>query len=318
MLAGLVGFPLLLGALAMPTGDWLALPLSVLVYLLSLYLYRGTASMAFAGHVRLLLYVGALSVGLAAVVVPSSVRMIMVAYTLSIPATGFVAGRGLFGYRSLGDRYLLGFAVAALAGLIMFGPMWRPLLDIVGPAIEHLIPQITQTGTMLGYHPEAAQAQAEEMAKIAMGLSRLIPAVLVMTVVTQFTVGFLWFAMRELPPEESMALKNWRMPFWLAPVMIVVIMGRLLGGETITLIADNLLFVLSIYYSVGGLAMMEYRLSRMGLPTWVKAVWYISLTIVGLSPIGLALYGFFVLLGFIDSFVDFRKIPAEPIELKKK
>ena len=318
MLAGLVGFPLLLGALVLPTSEWLALPLSVLVYLLSLYLYRGTASMAFAGYLRLLLYVGALSVVLAALIVPSSVRVIMVAYTLSIPASGFVAGKGLFAHRGFGDRYLLGFAVAALAGIIMFGPMWGPLLELVGPAIKEMIPQITQTGTMLGYHPEAAQAQAEEMAKIALGLSRLIPGVLVMTVVTQFSVGFLWFAMRELPPEESMALKNWHMPFWLAPIMIVVILGRLLGGETLTLIADNLLFVLSIYYSVGGLAMMEYRLSRMGLPTWVKAVWYISLTVVGLSPIGLALYGFFVLLGFVDSFVDFRKIPAEPIELKKK
>ena len=85
----------------------------------------------------------------------------------------------------------------------------------------------------------------------------------------------------------------------------------MVGGETITLVADNVLLAMSIYYCVGGLALLAHGLKRFKLPLFVKVMFYIMLTLSGVLG-----YIVIVLVGFIDSFADWRKVNEPPIELK--
>ena len=104
---------------------------------------------------------------------------------------------------------------------------------------------------------------------------------------------------------------RWKVPFSVTPVFLVAAVGRLAGGDIITLVADNVLLVLSIYYCVGGLALLEYGLKRFKMPMFVKIVFYIMLTLSGVLG-----YVAIVLVGFVDSFADWRKVNESPIELK--
>jgi uncharacterized protein YybS (DUF2232 family) len=81
-----------------------------------------------------------------------------------------------------------------------------------------------------------------------------------------------------------------------------VVSLRLLGGESAKLVADNCILLLSITYAVGGLALMEFYMKRLGLSLLFRILFYIFLTLTWLI-------GFLVsaVLGFIDSFADWRR-----------
>lgn len=85
--------------------------------------------------------------------------------------------------------------------------------------------------------------------------------------------------------------------------MIIVILMRLFGGELLKVIADNGLAILVVYYCVAGLALMEYYLRKLRVSRLMKTLFYIFLFLTQLA-------GFFVaaLVGFVDSFADWRKV----------
>jgi uncharacterized protein YybS (DUF2232 family) len=65
--------------------------------------------------------------------------------------------------------------------------------------------------------------------------------------------------------------------------------------------ADNCLIILALFYCVTGLALIEHAFRRMGLPKGMRFAAYLLLFLLQVA-------GFFMtaLLGFVDSFVDWR------------
>ncbi|MFQ6008511.1 MAG: DUF2232 domain-containing protein, partial [Candidatus Zixiibacteriota bacterium] len=100
----------------------------------------------------------------------------------------------------------------------------------------------------------------------------------------------------------------WKVPFGLTLPLIITILMRLLGGEQLKIIADNVLVILSVYYCIAGLAFMEYHLRKLHLSRLMKVLFYILLFLTQLA-------GFFiaVLIGFIDSYADWRQIKTREV-----
>jgi hypothetical protein len=318
VLVGLAAFPIAQFGLPEWSDNFLLASLGVLVaYVLSIYLYRAVAARAVVGGLRIIIPVAAVTAVIGAQIGPREMYMMSMINCAMIPLAA-----GLVGYRARTDNgalrlYLLGAAVTALGGIAMFGPIWSGFMEIFRALGRENVETLEQTLVTMGYHADAAEEYGRQFQDVLDGVVRFIPAATVMSLVTQYTVGFLWFMMRthspDTPPLKLEPFTRWKVPFRLTPILVVVIVGRLLGGETITLVADNLLLVLSIYYCVGGLALIEGVLTRFKMPMFVKIMFYIMLTLTGVMG-----YVATVLLGFIDSFADWRKVSAPAIELEKK
>ena len=317
VLIALVLFPLLKYGLAVRVAF---LPLTavalVVAYFVAIYLYRTIAEVALQGSFRPIATASAVALLGGAVVCPSQQVAMMLAETLTIAVAGVAAGRSLRSGHSGLKPYVIGTIVALIGGAIMFAPQWNGLMDLLRTIGQENAAALGQRLGMVGYHPEAAQSYADQFDSVVETVARLVPAATLMSVVTQFTVGYLWFLMRGLPKERSAVLlppfSRWKAPFALTPLLIAAALGRLVGGEIVALAADNILFALSIYYCVGGLALIEYALRRLRLGLTLRILFYIAFTFTGLFGYLLA-----VLLGFADSFADWRRISRLSIELDK-
>ena len=139
---------------------------------------------------------------------------------------------------------------------------------------------------------------------------RLAPASTIISGIVQLSLGLLWLIWRMGQAEpargEVRRFTFWKVPFALTPVTGIAVLARLLGNEQIQLIADNALLVLAIFYSVCGLALMEFILHRFKVSLFVRILFYLLLFLTQVA--GLLVM---VLLGFVDSFLDWRKVTAQ-------
>lgn len=322
-LAALAGFPLLNFGLA-TRADGILIPLmaSLAGYWLGIFLYRSLADWAYLGRIRLLIGAAIGATILAGLVAPGIHSPVAMTYTATIAAAALVVGRTVQKENRLLRSFFLGALVIVLGGLIMYGPLWSIIMDQLRIVSMDNAESLRQSMLDLGYHEAAANEYRELAIKVSGIMARLVPAASILTLVAPYTLGFLWFLMRGLPAKTGnrkiAPVARWQVPFAFAPVMIVVIMGRLLGGELIVLAADNLLLALAICYGVGGLALIQHSLNRLQLPKGVKIAFYVALVLMGLTPLGLVGFMVAALVGFIDSFADWRKLSAGSIELMKK
>ena len=313
----LVLFPLLKYGVAF------RLPLSVITlvtivvtYVMVIYLFRAISGAVYYGGLWPIAAAGVLALVAGWTVCLTSQRIMMVCEMVMMTGTGAVVGARMRAGDSGAKAYLFGALVVTAGSTAMFGPEWADLMAFVRSIGQESVLTATQNLTAFGYHPEAAQAYGVFMAQIANVVTRLIPVLMILGVLAQYSVAHLWFLARGIPRERSAVLlapfTRWRIPFEPVGLVILAAVGRLFGGETIVLIADNLLFGLAVCYCVGGVSLAAHFLVRLNLPLAVKVLFYIALVLTGLIGFGLI-----VLLGFIDSFADWRKLSAQSIELDK-
>jgi len=316
VLAGIVLFPLLQYGLTMRSGNiTLALVSTVSAYLLTIWLYRGVAVAVRLGYQNRILMAGFVAAVMAVMVSPFSQIYTALANTVMIPVAGIVVARTLSHQAGSLRAYIFGAAAVAVGGLAIYAPQWELLMNGFRAIGEENVTFIKQTMTTMGYHADAAEEYTDQFQRLWNAIVRVIPAMTIMSLVTQFSVGFLWLMLRpgsvSGEPIKVEPFSRWKVPFGLTPVLLVAAIGRLIGGDTIILVADNVLLALSIYYCVGGLALAEHGLKKIRIPMIVKVVFYIMLIMMGVIGYIVA-----VLLGFIDSFADWRKVNELPIELK--
>ena len=298
-----------------------SLPLSLLVlvvaYVLTVYLYRVVIESALTGPHWPLWAATCAGMIAGAAVCPPEQTLSMLANTLMLSGSAIVVGWRLRAGDSALRLFAWGTLVVLVGGAVMFAPQWRQQMELFAMLGRESAETLRQSLLNMGYQPEAATANADVIARLGYAVSRLLPAVTLMNLVAQFTVGFLWFLARGLPAERSVALLKpfslWKVPFALTPLLVAAALGRLLGNNTVILVADNVIMALSLFYCVGGLALVTHVFARLKAPLFVKILFYVMLALTGLLG-----YLFTVLLGFVDSFADWRKISARSIELDKK
>lgn len=157
------------------------------------------------------------------------------------------------------------------------------------------------------------EALLEQLKLVSKGVIRLLPATLVLSWLVQYLIGLLLF----LRATELLGMRRpvqpfagWHLPFWLNGVLIIAALGRLLGTEQVAYWADNLLAVLAVVYSVGGLSIGEFFMRRFRFGLFMKGAIYLMLFLSGL--VGCLLL---IALGFFDSALNWRNRPEQGNEL---
>jgi uncharacterized protein YybS (DUF2232 family) len=318
VLPGAVAYPVLQFGGSLALGNALLAVLSVVAaYCLCVYLYYGITGLVYYSRMKTVV-AGALVAGGAGIV---SAGPGQPTYCLANLAMLFLGG-GLVG--SLVSRgkppvvaYAAGVAVLVVLGLVAYLPLWPLLMESFRELSGEAIDQLEAAWSAGGMAADRTEEALLSLKRISASAARLIPGVMIMSAVVQFSVGFLLFYARSV--EDSSAVRSvlkftsWRVPFGVAPLVMIVIIIRLLGGESLKLIADNAVLILSVYYCLGGIALIEFYLKRMSVPAAVRILFYVFLTFTGIVG-----YAITAILGFVDSFADWRKEPEAEIDLKKQ
>lgn len=280
---------------------------ATIAYGLAVYLYYGLAALTYRGKGRLLWLSALTAAALGLFLTGFNQAWTFINSWLMIILVGFITGRRVTAGMGNLKIYLTGLGIIVFFNLVLYVPQWPEMMKTMTGAAAEAAANIKSYMLSGGYDRSLADEYALNLEKMLGMMTRLIPVSMIMGTVVQYSIGFMLFFMRVV---ERGMLKNelpnfyrWKMPFAFMPVVIVTILVRLLGGEVLQLVADNALLMLAIYYCLTGLALSEYFMNKMKVSLTVRIVFYIFLILSNL-------YGFFImaLLGFIDSFKDWRKV----------
>ena len=154
-------------------------------------------------------------------------------------------------------------------------------------------------------------SSAEETATMLVGMEktlgffeRILPALIILGAVFQFTFGYLIFAYRTQQSDPGVNLQPfimWKMPYYATPLLLVGALMNFFGNDMIARVGDNLLTFLVVFYSITGLALIEFFLRKLKLHPIMRFSVYLLLFLTQYIS-----FFFAVFLGFIDSFKDFR------------
>jgi hypothetical protein len=201
--------------------------------------------------------------------------------------------------------YTVGLVVIFVLALIQFGPQWQEQMKAVTQWGSTYVKDLGTTMTLGGSSPASVTRYTETAQGLIDLVVRFLPATTILNPFLQFSVGFLWFSNVTVQgatgDSRVRPYSEWRAPFALAIPLVAALGMRLLGGDSATLIADNGLLVLALFYSVTGLALVENRMRKMGLPGSMRFASYLLLFLLQVAGFVMT-----ALLGFIDSFVDWR------------
>jgi hypothetical protein len=284
-----------------------AMILGATAYLLAVYLYYGIATLAYRRSTYLIWFggLGGMVIGYFVSGVGNLWLLICgwsMVFVASV-AVGRMAGEG----RARLTVYLIGAAVVAAVVLALYGPKWVQIMKVVGALGDLLIKDFAANLQANGYTPDMVRSYSEALKKLLNVFTRLVPASMLLGAVAQYSIGYLWFygstarSETETTPMESFFV--WKNPVGGVAGVIVGVIARLAGGETLRLVADNLLAVLAVFYCITGLALIEFYMRRLGFPRIMRVLFYLLLFFTQLAGFVAA-----VLLGFIDSFADWRKV----------
>ena len=136
-----------------------------------------------------------------------------------------------------------------------------------------------------------------------------------MSIIMQFALGFWLFARGQfIRGNKKLKLPHfisWRIRFSFTPLILSGVLLRLFGNDSMTIVADNLLLILTLLYSLTGLSLLGFLMQKSRLSIYLKLILF--LVIFMFHIYGMA---FLALLGFVDSFFDWRQKYPLPIGLK--
>ncbi len=320
ILTAMILYPVLAG-LALSSLGAVAVTASTVAYMLSIYTVYGIARLAFVGR-NYLLWSGAAMAFVAGYFITGTNGLwhLLMAWGLILFAGLFVGRMSAAGRNPL-SVYLAGLLVAVFFAVAYYVPQFGQLMSAALAWSEKFMEEITQGLINLGYGADAVRQNLESTKEMLKVVVRLLPAMLILSAVLPFTLGYLIFAYRMGEKGYSRMklarFERWKMPFAVMPVVIVVVLLRLLSSGNVALVADNILAGLAFYYVITGLALTEFYLRRY-LPTFLRVMFYISFFMsqfIGLFFSAIMLL-IIALLGFVDSFLDWRKV--QQLSLEKK
>ncbi len=285
-----------------------------ITYFLMMYLYYGIAKLAFRKQYLILGSGAMLAIILSCVIIESS-RM---SYAFTgwgvLLSAGIISG--LMTQRGYRPRMVYVVSVIGLTIFVVlhYFSIWQDLSKSSVESIQKLLAEAESQLAIVGESKERTRLAIEMFQKLLVIIFRLIPAEIILSTAVQFSVGYIlfvkWIDRYHLTTPRWEPFIYWQMPFVFIPVVMVFIVARLFGGEFIELTADNALVVLATFYSLTGMALLEYMLRKLRFSTLMKTLFYIMLFFLPLvSPTSGIIMGVGIsLLGFIDSFADWRKV----------
>ena len=306
--AGLILFSIIsYGIINESSSVALVLLLNIFLYFLVISLYFGISLLAYHQKNNLLWgsAIAAFVVGYIFSGMDNLWNLITGLSMLLFAAT--IAGR--LSYKKIPQQkvYILSSLAIIIFSLGMYSPIWSDLMKVASDWVVVFLEDAKENLITMGYSTEAVIDSVNNSRK-AMALAvHLIPSMLVLSSLMQFSIGymiFLYYLDKKYPSEKRLSpFIYWKMPFLFIPVVAIVLVIRYLSSESMALTADNIIAFLSVFYSITGLALMEFYLRKFKFSKFMRIFFYFSLFLT-------QFVGFFVaaILGFIDSFTDWRKV----------
>lgn len=274
-------------------------------YLLMFWVYYATARMALDGESRWAF--GSLIVALVAAYGLFGLSSFWLALTSigMLFVAGTVIGRATRMGRHPSRVYIFGLIAVTVFNVLQFGPLWGDLMTGARETLPTMMDTAKDWWRTMGVGEEAITDWALTTERVMDMIIRISPALMLLSALVPFSMAFLIFAyfVQRRRPESSFVttFTTWKMPFALIPVLVGAVLLRLTGVELLTLIGDNVVMVLAMFYCVAGLALVGFFLRRLQLPIWMKVFFYFLLFLSQMVGIMAA-----ALLGFVDSFFDWR------------
>ncbi|UCE24025.1 MAG: DUF2232 domain-containing protein [Candidatus Zixiibacteriota bacterium] len=306
ILAGLASNPESLGA---------SIVVSTLAYIVAIYVYYGVARLAFVNRNYLLWSSGVLAFLISYSFTGLADLWSLITGWSMILVAGTVLGRFSQSGFDQSRVFLFSLLLVAAFAIAQYFPMWQQMMSVMQGMFEKMVDDARQNLVTLGYGADAVRHGLDSTEKTLKALVRLIPSLTVLGAVFPFTIAYLifnWRLDRNSYPGKTVApFIRWKMPFAVTPVLIITILIRLVGSNPLKLVADNILVFLSLFYSITGLALIEFYLRKFKFSAFLKVTFYIIFLMS--QFIGLFAAAF---LGFVDSFVDWRKVQQLSLEEK--
>ncbi len=289
------------------------LGIALVIYVLSIYLYYGVEVTTFFGqHLPIALAAAGTATFAALMLLGGESKLL-----LSVVPIGTIALSGMAGgfftarYHPKLRVFLFGTAIVMLGSVVQYAPLWNGFTENVEGISKLLIEDARADLAKMGLSVMEQSAQLEMMQQGLEFIIRLIPALNLLGIVMMFAIAHLLFLRHARRVDVRHAVRSfvkWKMPFAIMPVVIVAIAVRILSAnDMVLLVVDNILFMLAFGYCLTGLSLLEYGMQKIGASIFTRIMLYVLLFVA--QVIGLFIIS---LLGFIDSFADWRKVDSDP------
>lgn len=216
---------------------------------------------------------------------------------------------------SAGKSFFLASLLIALFTYVLYEQTSGLLVQQIEEIGKSAGQTVAATLTTRGYTPEVINEWLDALSNTTVLIERLLSGMLIMGNIVQLFIALLlvevYYARRNSYFPGFGPFIYWKVPEKLFYLLGVVLLARLLFNEEVRLVADNLLFMLSFIYAVGGLSLIEHLLRKLKLPLLVKILFYFGLLLMQLPGLIVA-----CLAGLFDSYFDFRRVRAHSLGSK--
>ena len=277
---------------------------SVTIWALIVFLYAGLPALVFRDQWSYLRVGFVAALVISGLSVADSIWLWLMTW-LALGGAGITTGY----LARTGRRVSVVFGAGALivigVSLLQIVPVYSEMAQLICSRFDGMIEMFRMQLSTAGNSAAVVDEYVVALNKLADLIIRLLPGGLALAAVSQYALGFAWFSRSVVAPAGQRAVVPpftvWRAPFALVGLVFLAAAGRFLGGETVRIIADNLLAMLAVVYAVTGASLVEHFMRRVRIGWFGRIVVYIMLFLA-------QILGFLVvaLIGFGDSYFDWR------------
>ncbi len=223
-----------------------------------------------------------------------------------IPSAAFGLFWAVGGHPS--RAFAVAVVLAAISSLVIFGSE----RDLIYKALDQVKGLIMTAGAGSSQSGGATSDFVEGVAGMIEVVKRLMPSLLALSAAFQIFAGWLLLMVilhqiGEFVPRVT-GFYFWKMPDFYLLLFGAALLVRLLAGETLQMVADNVILFMGMFYAAFGFSVFEYYLKKVRLSLFMRIMFYIGIILLQVPGLILA-----ALVGLCDSYFDFRKVRARMI-----
>lgn len=275
------------------------------VYLLTVFLYAGIPALVFTAQWKYLAVGIVGAIGLSLSWMGQNSQWIWITTWIMLFGAAIMTGTLARAGKSAGVVFSAGALIVLVMSFAQFVPIYSEMSELARGSVEGILGDVRVQLAVGGYAPEQVDEYVNAFRQLLNTLIRLMPCGFILGATMQYALGFVWFSHRVVAPAGRRAVvpsfATWKAPFGLAVVVVIGSLLRILGNEPMKLVADNLLVGAGVIYVIVGMSLIESFLRKVHVGWLGRLFVYVALflaQIVGLLVVAL--------LGFIDSYVDWR------------
>lgn len=278
-------------------------------------IYYGVSRMAYLGRYILLGISAIIAIAAGAVMTREVSILPMVSGWAAVLITPFLCGVLVGRQLSLPKIFAAALVIMSVFVSLQLFPIWLQMISSAPEVGDALISDLKETLAVAGYTAEQIEFGSIQFRSFYDAFVKILPSFSILAAMIQFTVGF-WLFAKWLNRSGSqylypLGLVKWKMPFALTPFLVAAILMRLLGNDLLVTIADNLILILAVFYSIAGITLVEFFIKKFRFAFFSRFLVYLLFLMT--HVVGFA---FLTLLGFADSFFNWRRKYPLPLDYK--